>query len=160
MAVLTISQINGIWSNKLALTDYVYVCEDGMLYKGQSNGTLFRMLNTNYDTWLKYKKLNENDSLNTIQSSQNAPSSNQPNLEQNQALNNQEEGELSELTYDRDGNLIKKALSLNGKVIEIKTFEYDSIGGLTKLIKSDANGVEEKTFNFNNNGDLTSINII
>lgn len=159
MAVLTSVQINNIWSNKLALKDYIYVCDDGMLYKGQSNGTLFRVPNTNYDTWLKYKKLNANDSIPTSQSNLSATSINQSTLPTSQVVTNQQTGNVSELTYDNNGNLIKKALSLNGKVIETKTFSYDSDGGLTKLVTSDSSGVESKGFNFNDNGDLTSINI-
>jgi hypothetical protein len=34
MSVLTLSQINAIWSNKQSLLGYTYVCEDGNLYKG------------------------------------------------------------------------------------------------------------------------------
>lgn len=65
MAVLTSAEINDIWKNRTAVLDYVYVCEDGMLYKGQKDGTLFRLLNTNLDTWKRYKKLNENDGVKT-----------------------------------------------------------------------------------------------
>lgn len=158
MAVLTTSQINDLWVNKLALKDYVYVCDDGLLYKGQSNGTLSRLQNTNYDTWLSYKKLNANDSVPISQTSNSTAS--QTTLPKSQVVTNQQTGNVSELTYDKDGNLIKKALSLNGKVVETKIFNYDSEGGLTKLVKSDINGTETKEFNFNTDGDLTSINII
>ena len=155
MSVLTSIQINDIWSKRLALLDYVYVCEDGCLYKGQSNGTLFKVQNTNYDTWLNQKKLNANDSIPT--SKLNVASVN--TTSQQVQVTTQQEGTSSELTYDKEGNLIKKALSLNGKVTEVKIFSYDSDGGLTKLVKSDSNGTETKDFNFNSNGDLTSIDI-
>jgi len=155
MAILTKSQINDIWINKTALLNYVYVCEDGALYKGQSNGALIRVANTNYDTWLKQKKINENDSL---QASTTKNASEQNNTNQ-VSVTTQSTGEESELTYDSSGNLTKKTLSLNGKIIETKTFSYDKDGGLTKLVKSDINGMETKNFNFNENGDLTSINI-
>lgn len=65
MAILTTEQINDIWKNRTAVLDYVYVCEDKMLYKGQKDGTLFRLLNTNLDTWNRYKKLNEADDVVT-----------------------------------------------------------------------------------------------
>ena len=155
MAVLTKSQINDIWANKTAITEYVYVCEDGCLYKGLSNGALFKVLNTNYDTWNKQKKLNENDSLQAS-NTQNVSEQNNTNQV---SVTTQSTGEESELTYDSSGNLTKKTLSLNGKIIETKTFSYDEDGGLTKLVKSDINGMETKNFNFNENGDLTSINI-
>ncbi len=161
MSVLTSAQINTIWSSKNSLLGYVYVCEDGSLYKGVSGGSLQRVLNSNYDTWLAQKKLNANDGI---------PTSTQTTTTQSTSSNNQfptivttvteeDNSDTSVLTYDSNGNLIKKVLSLNGSVTETKTFQYDSEGGLTKLIKSDSNGVEEKSFNFNSNGDLTSIDI-
>jgi len=161
MSVLTLSQINTIWSNKQSLLGYTYVCEDGNLYKGVQGGTLQRVLNANYDTWLAQKRLNANDGV--ITSSQ--ATTTQPTSSNNQfptivtTVEEEDNSDTSVLTYDGDGNLIKKVLSLNGSVTETKTFEYDADGGLTKLVKSDGNGVEVKDFNFNNNGDLTSINI-
>lgn len=161
MSVLTLSQINTIWSNKQSLLGYTYVCEDGNLYKGVSGGGLQRVLNANYDTWLAQKKLNANDGVITstqTTSNQSTSSNNQfPTIVT--TVEEEDNSDTSVLTYDNDGNLIKKVLSLNGSVTETKTFEYDEDGGLVKLTKSDGSGVEVKDFNFNNNGDLTSINI-
>lgn len=161
MSVLTSAQINSIWTSKNSLLDYVYVCEDGNLYKGVKGGALQKVLNSNYDTWLAQKKLNASDGVptsNSITTSQSNTSNNQfPTIVT--TVIEDSDSNTSSLTYDDNGNLIKKVLSLNGSVVETKTFSYDSSGGLTKLVKSDSNGVEEKTFNFNDNGDLTSINI-
>ena len=160
MSVLTLSQINAIWSNKQSLLGYTYVCEDGNLYKGVAGGSLQRVLNANYDNWLAQKKLNANDSSPTLN-----PTTNESINSNNQfptivtTVVEEDNSDTSVLTYDTDGNLIKKVLSLNGSVTEIKTFEYDKDGGLVKLIKSGVNGTETKDFNFNSNGDLTSINI-
>lgn len=112
MAVLTISQINNIWSNRLAIRGYTYVCDDGMLYRGNSDGTLLRLNNVNQDTWLRYKKLNQNDSLTAV-SSNNTQSSGSSNTAQSNSIviTTQETGNNSELTYDDNGNLIKKTLS-------------------------------------------------
>jgi hypothetical protein len=161
MSVLTSTQINTIWASKQSLLGYVYVCEDGNLYKGVSGGTLQRVLNANYDTWLAQKKLNANDGTPTSNSTITSQSTNTNNQFPTVVTNVVEEdnSDTSVLTYDNDGNLIKKVLSLNGSVTETKTFEYDADGGLTKLIKSDGNGTEVKDFNFNSNGDLTSIDI-
>ena len=57
--VLTTAEINLIWTTKTAKQDYVYVCEDGFLYKGLKDGTLSRVLNTNLDDWTKQKNANQ-----------------------------------------------------------------------------------------------------
>jgi len=161
MSVLTSSQINSIWVSKSSLLDYVYVCEDGNLYKGVTGGALQRVLNSNYDTWLAQKKLNANDGIPTSNSTttpQSTTSSNQfPTIVTN--VVEESNADTSVLTYDNNGNLIKKVLYLNGSVTETKTFEYNSEGGLTKLVTSTSSGLETKAFNFNSNGDLTSIDI-
>ena len=58
MAVLTLSELNTIWANRTAVLGYTYVCEDGMLYKGQSDGTVFRVAGTNKDNWTAQKEIN------------------------------------------------------------------------------------------------------
>lgn len=57
--VLTRAELNTIWSTKTAQLDYVYVCEDGGLYKGQRDGSLLRVPNTNLDDWNKQRQQNE-----------------------------------------------------------------------------------------------------
>ncbi len=57
--VLTLAEINLLWSTKTAQQDYVYVCDDGFLYKGQKDGTLQRVINTNYDDWVKQRNSNQ-----------------------------------------------------------------------------------------------------
>lgn len=57
--VLSKAEIDLLWSTKTAQENYVYVCEDGFLYKGQKNGALARVLNTNYDDWVKQRNANQ-----------------------------------------------------------------------------------------------------
>ena len=57
--VLTTAEINLLWTTRTAQQDYVYVCEDGMLYKGQKDGTLLRVPNTNLDDWTKQRRANQ-----------------------------------------------------------------------------------------------------
>jgi len=57
--VLTSAEINLLWSTRTAQQDYVYVCEDGFLYKGLKDGTLQRVPNTNLDQWTRQKNANQ-----------------------------------------------------------------------------------------------------
>lgn len=57
--VLSIAEINLLLSTKTAQENYVYVCEDGFLYKGQKNGQVQRLLNTNYDDWVRQRNSNQ-----------------------------------------------------------------------------------------------------
>jgi len=56
--VLTTAEINILWRERKAQQDYVYVCEDGFLYKGLKDGTLIKVPNTNLDDWNRQKKAN------------------------------------------------------------------------------------------------------
>jgi len=159
MSVLTISQINDIWTKRASVLDYIYVCDDGMLYKGISGGGLYRLQNTNLDSWNAQKKLNALTDANPT-STQSTTNTNIDNRTPTIVTTvNTDTGYVSVLSYDSNGNLIKKTLSLNGSVTETKNFTYNNSGDLTSLTKSDSSGVEQKDFNFNNNGDLTSIDI-
>jgi hypothetical protein len=57
--VLTSAEINLLWTTRTAQQDYIYVCEDGFLYKGQKDGTLQRIPNTNLDDWTKQRDANQ-----------------------------------------------------------------------------------------------------
>jgi len=57
--VLSKAEIELLWSTKTAQENYVYVCEDGFIYKGQTDGTLQRVPNTNYDDWVKQRNANQ-----------------------------------------------------------------------------------------------------
>lgn len=57
--VITRAELNIIWSTKTAQLDYIYACEDGGLYKGQRDGTLLRVPNTNRDDWNKQVAANQ-----------------------------------------------------------------------------------------------------
>jgi len=57
--VLSLAEINLLWETRTAQENYVYVCEDGFLYKGQKDGSLQRLLNTNYDDWVKQRNANQ-----------------------------------------------------------------------------------------------------
>lgn len=57
--VLTSAEIDLLWSTKTAQENYVYVCEDGFLYKGQKDGSLQRVPNTNYDDWVAQRNANQ-----------------------------------------------------------------------------------------------------
>jgi hypothetical protein len=56
--VLTTAEINILWRERKAQQDYIYVCEDGFIYKGLKDGTLIKVPNTNLDDWNKQKKIN------------------------------------------------------------------------------------------------------
>ncbi len=66
MAVATLAEINRIWANKIAVIGYVYVCEDGCLYKGVTNNVLLK-LNANKDLWNQYRLAQINDSIPTTE---------------------------------------------------------------------------------------------
>jgi len=57
--VLSLAEINLLWETRTAQENYVYVCEDGFLYKGQKDGSLQRVPNTNYDNWVAQRNANQ-----------------------------------------------------------------------------------------------------
>lgn len=42
--IFTLSQINSLWSTRTAVSDKMYVCEDGFVYQGLSDGTVKRII--------------------------------------------------------------------------------------------------------------------
>jgi hypothetical protein len=46
-------EINKIWSNRTAVLDKVYICEDKCLYKGLKDGTLIRLSLNDPDAYIK-----------------------------------------------------------------------------------------------------------